>query len=88
MAYDESIRKHFQKSYVKRVETVDKQPKVKWYLPHFPVIRMDITTTKTHLVFDASAKYNGISLNDLIYCGPKLKQELFDVLLRFCCNSM
>ena len=35
------------------------------------------------MVFDASTKYNGVSLNDLIYRGPKLQQELFDVLLRF-----
>ena len=34
-------------------------------------------------MFDASAKCNGISLNDVIYQGPKLQQELFDVLLRF-----
>jgi len=82
MAYDESIRKHIQKGYFQRVESVDKQPKVKWYLPHsFEwIVR---TTIKTHVVFDASAKYNGISLNDLIYCDPKLQQELFDVLLRF-----
>jgi len=83
MAYDESIRKHIQKGYVKRVEFFTEQPAVKWYLPHFPVIRMDRTTTKTRVVFDASAKYNRVSLNDVIYCGPKLQQELFDVLLRF-----
>jgi len=39
---------------------------------------------KPRVVFDASAKYNGVSLNDLIYRGPKLQQELFDVLLHFC----
>ena len=69
--------------FVKRVESVDEQPKVKWYLPHFPAIRMDRTTTKNRVVFDASAKYNGISLNDLIYCVSELQQELFDVLLHF-----
>jgi len=83
MSYDESIRKHIQKGYVQRVESVDEHPKAKWYLPHFPVIRMDRTTAKTRVVFDASAKYNGVSLNDLIYCGPKLQQDLFDALLHF-----
>ncbi|CAB4025564.1 Hypothetical predicted protein, partial [Paramuricea clavata] len=29
------------------------------------------------------AKTDGISLNDVIYAGPKLQQELFDVLIRF-----
>ena len=32
---------------------------------------------------DASARYEGHSLNDLIHQGPKLQRELFDVLLRF-----
>ena len=35
------------------------------------------------MIFDASAKCNGVSLNDLTYRGPKLQQELFDVLLCF-----
>lgn len=35
------------------------------------------------IVFDASARYEGHSLNDLIHQGLKLQRELFDVLLRF-----
>ena len=35
------------------------------------------------MVFDASASCGGISLNDMIYQGPKLQRELFDILLRF-----
>ena len=30
-----------------------------------------------------SAKCNGVSLNDMIHQEPKLKNELFDVLLHF-----
>lgn len=37
-------------------------------------------TTKTSVVFDASAT----SLTDKLYPGPKLQNSLFDVLLRFC----
>ena len=44
---------------------------------------MDKTSTKVRIVFDCSAKMNGVSLNDVIYAGPKLQQELFDVLIRF-----
>ena len=44
---------------------------------------MDRVTTKARVVFDASARYNGVSLNDIIYHGPKLQEELFDVLCRF-----
>ena len=34
-------------------------------------------------MFDASAKHEGISLDDQIYQGPKLQNELFNVLLMF-----
>ena len=47
------------------------------------VVKSDRVTTKTRVVFDASAKCNHISLNDMIYPGPKLQRELFDVLLPF-----
>ena len=45
--------------------------------------RPDKMTTKTWIVFDASAKYQGKSLNDEILPGPKLQNSLFDVLLHF-----
>ena len=34
-------------------------------------------------MFDGAARYDGKSLNDVIQPGPKLKQYLVDVLLRF-----
>jgi len=46
-------------------------------------VRKDRSSTKTHIVFDASAKYHGVSLNDLVHQGPKLQQEFFDVLIHF-----
>ena len=52
-------------------------------LPHFPVIRPDKDTSKIRIVFDASAKCHGTSLKDTIHQGPKLQQDLFDILLRF-----
>ena len=52
-------------------------------LPHFPVIRPEKDTTKTRIVFDASATCEDISLNDVIHQGPKLQRDLFDVLLQF-----
>ena len=51
-------------------------------LPHFPVIRMDKTTTKVHIVFYCSAKTDGVSLNDAICVGLKLQKDLFNVLIR------
>ena len=40
-------------------------------------------TIKVRIVFDGSAKCDGVSLNDDICQEPKLQSELFDVLLRF-----
>lgn len=80
--YKQCIDQYIEKGYVRKV-TEYEQNKSKWYLPHFPVIRPDKDTTKTRIVFDASAKCEGVSLNDTIHQGPKLQRELFDVLLRF-----
>ena len=54
-----------------------------WYLSHFAIVRPEKSTTKTRVVFDASAKFNGPSLNDVICQGPKLQRDIIDVLLRF-----
>ena len=48
---------------------------------HFPVERPQRETTKARIVFDASAKCEGLSLNDTIHQGPKLQKDLCDVLL-------
>ncbi|XP_065682286.1 uncharacterized protein LOC124816230 [Hydra vulgaris] len=53
------------------------------YLPHRPVERDDKITTKVRMVFDASAKSYGASLNECLYSGPSLTTSLFGTLLRF-----
>ena len=47
------------------------------------MLRPDKDTTKTRIGFDASAKSESISLNDVIQQGPKLQRDMYDVLLRF-----
>ena len=54
-----------------------------WYLPHFAVVKQDRSTTKVRIVFNAATRYHGVSLNDVVFQGPKLQHDLFDVLLRF-----
>ena len=81
--YSKIINQYLEKGYVSKVSTDKDHDSVKWYLPHFPVVRKDRSTTKVRIVFDASARYNGTALNDVIYQGPKLQNDLFNVLLRF-----
>ena len=82
-AYSENTTQYLEKGYIRKIDPTEEKPARRWYLPHFPVVRLDRTTTKTRIVFDASAKFGGISLNDVIYQGPKLQRDLNDVLLRF-----
>ena len=58
-------------------------PTEEWLLPHFPVVRADRSTTKTRIVFDASAKFQGKSLNSEALPGPKLQADMFSILVRF-----
>ena len=53
------------------------------YLPHHGVVRQDKSTSKLRVVYDASARSSGPSLNDCLYTGPKFGQLIFDILLRF-----
>ena len=53
------------------------------YLPHHAVVRRDKATTKLRVVYDASARSNGPSLNDCLNPGPKFDQKILDILSRF-----
>ena len=53
------------------------------YVPHHAVVRQDKETTKLRVVFDASAKSTGPSLNECLYAGPTFSQSILEILLRF-----
>ena len=54
------------------------------YIPHFPVFK-DSATTKMRIVYDASAKTSpsALCLNDCLYTGPNLIQNLSSILIKF-----
>ena len=58
------------------------------YLPYRPVIKDDRVTSKVRIVFDASSKIEGPSLNDCLHPGPSLVEPLLSVILRFCANKI
>ncbi|GBM39557.1 hypothetical protein AVEN_52914-1 [Araneus ventricosus] len=54
------------------------------YLPHHGILRPDNKTTRLRVVFNASSKTSsGYSLNDLLYKGGVLHEDLFSILIRF-----
>ena len=54
-----------------------------FYMLHRAVIKEDSETTKTRIVFDASAKeYGSPSLNDCLHIGPPLQPLLLNVILQ------
>lgn len=56
----------------------------RYLIPHSCVVRPESTTTKLRVVFDASSKTtNGLSLNDIVYTGPKLQVDIVDIITGF-----
>lgn len=53
-----------------------------WYLPTFGVYHPQ-KPNQIRVVFDSSARYSGVSLNDVLLTGPDLNNSLLGVLLRF-----
>jgi hypothetical protein len=87
--YDKIIQDQVQKGIVEPVDpqVVPKAGNVH-YLPHREVVRADKDTTKVSVVYDASAKTTGPSLNECLYTGPSLTPLIFDILLRFRVHSV
>ncbi|MCG8033321.1 MAG: DUF1759 domain-containing protein, partial [Candidatus Thiodiazotropha taylori] len=82
--YDSIIKDQLEKGIIEKVSkiTVDGP---KHYLPHHAVFNPLKPTTKLRIVYDASAKskkeYN--SLNDCLFRGPVLLNDLCGLLMRF-----
>ena len=84
--YDKVITDQLERSVIEKVESIGIPRKFK-YLPHQTVKRDDHSSTRLRVVFDASSKILGPSLNDTLYKGPCLTPLLFDVLLLFLFNA-
>ncbi|XP_022166687.1 uncharacterized protein LOC111031163, partial [Myzus persicae] len=55
----------------------------KYHIPHHAVIKRSDKTIKLRVVFDASAvSSTGKSLNDMLHVGPKLQNDISDLLHR------
>ena len=82
--YCQFVQELLDMQHLERVPPSDIDNSNHFYLPHHCVLKDDSTTTKLRVVFDASAKStSGFSLNDCLMVGPKLQDNLFDILVRF-----
>ena len=88
---NESLRKYYERIVVDQVTAgiIEKVPDTPtgeqvFYMPHKPVVKQEATTTKTRMVFDASAKPqpSSSSINECMYPGPSLQLLLWDTLVR------
>ena len=84
-AYSEAINQYIQDGYAEEVisDSSEVEERVR-YFPHHAVFRENKSSTKTRIVFDASAHdTDEASLNDCVLPGPALQPNLVSVLLRF-----
>lgn len=55
-----------------------------YFIPHHPVFKRSPASGKIRVVFDASVMSGSEqSLNQCLHVGPKLQQDIIDILLRF-----
>lgn len=78
--YYKEIQRFIDVGYAIKVDKNVPRTKI-WYLPHFGVYNVN-KPNKERFVFDAAAKTNGVSFNDLLESGPDLLQGLVGVLIR------
>ena len=78
------IEEYVNKGYARKLtpEEVATRSRITWYLPHHPVFNVN-KPNKCRVVFDAAAKSDGTSLNDQLYKGPNLANNLAGALIRF-----
>jgi len=82
--YSDFMLEYANLGHMKLVPETLPEPSHVYYLPHHGVIKESSLTTKLRVVFNGSSKTSsGISLNDILFTGPKLQTDLFDVLIWF-----
>ncbi|XP_055539094.1 uncharacterized protein LOC129726433 [Wyeomyia smithii] len=84
-AYSEFINEYYRLNHMREIDDDEPSPNFKtYYLPHHGVEKVDSTTTKLRVVFDASCETDsGISLNQALMVGPVVQDDLLAIILRF-----
>jgi len=64
-------------------EDEEKKEVPHFYMPHHGIDKEASSTTRLRVLFNGSEKSSGVSLNDLPMTGPKVQDDLFDIVQRF-----
>ncbi|XP_055634287.1 uncharacterized protein LOC129774552 [Toxorhynchites rutilus septentrionalis] len=82
-AYTSFVAEYLQLNHMREIDDTDNRfPS--YYLPHHGVEKVDSTTTKLRVVFDASCRTDsGFSLNQALIVRPVLQDDILDISLRF-----
>ncbi|KAJ8723487.1 hypothetical protein PYW08_003399 [Mythimna loreyi] len=81
--YRRAMQEYLTSNYMEEIPEIETKKNKAVYLPHHAVVRVEKETSKTRIVFDASAKgSNHISLNDELLVGPQLQDDLRDIVMR------
>lgn len=82
--YKSFIHEFIQLGHAEYIDNFSHTDPQAYYLPHFAIIKPESRTTKLRTVFNASSKTTtGLSLNDILYEGPNIYNDLLDIILRF-----
>ena len=82
--YSLFIKEFIDLGHLERVPAKELDNPDHFYLPHHCVTNESSTSTKLGVVFDASAKTtSGLSRNDCLMVGPKIQEDLFNILIPF-----
>lgn len=86
--YSAFMREYLDCNHMELVQLPDTRPLEKTYvIPHHCVLKLDSSTTKLRVVFDASCKAP-ISLNETLFTGPKLQKDIVSILMHFRLNAV
>ncbi|XP_062526847.1 uncharacterized protein LOC134199613 [Bombyx mori] len=81
--YTKVMQEYIKANYMEEIPKNEIHKRKSVYLPHHAVVHADRETSKTRVVFDASAKgSNCVSLNDELLVGPQLQEDLRNILMR------
>lgn len=81
--YDDVLCEYEALGHMRRIEQT-KESDISIFLPHHAVFKPESSSTKVRVVFNASSPTStGISLNDTLYTGPVLQNDLVILILKW-----